>query len=273
MQDGRMLDWVAADGTWQLWNYDPANTANVFQESGISGVLELIRNEHNLVRMPDGMMLGWVVAGDIVTWYLWNYDPANTTNVFNLHKYGIWSDKSAVWSDIKTGNTLIPIVEDGRALWLADNNKWHLVEYKPQNPDIFTKYSATFGQLMNIEPGCTLIPLGNNNILVFAANSDTWWWFTYDRAASGNDILVKQTGAPEQGEVSQAGASFLADMYPSPAHDGYAACSIFSRWENILLYNSFRDQKEWLSDLVRYSVIAELKSQADIAPVNGSLRD
>jgi hypothetical protein len=284
MQDGRVLDWVAADGTWRLWNYVP-DSAIILQEvkisgqeSQVSGTWGDIRSGHTLVRMPDGRVLDyWVVSKGVCAWRLWNYTltiSTDTTTIFSGQPYksGVISD-----SDITAGDTLT-LMADGRVLWLTANGSWRLWSYDPQSALIFSKSPSNSGRVEGIAAGDTLIPVGEDKILVFVQGDRTWRWLDYDHTATNNDILKPATKdgqeqALEQGEISQTGHSLLVNTYPSPPHDGYASCSILSRWENILLYNSFRDQNEQFSDSMRYGAIAEVKSAADITPLNGSLRD
>ena len=72
MQDGRVLDWVPADGTWRLWNYNPNNTDDIFPGKAVAqGQWSSIRQGHALIPMQDGRVLDWAFPNGF--WRLWNY--------------------------------------------------------------------------------------------------------------------------------------------------------------------------------------------------------
>jgi hypothetical protein len=103
MHDGRVLDWIAADGPWRLWNYDPNNTANIFPGSPVAqGRWATIQAGHTLIPMHDGRVLDWVAADG--SWRLWSYDPNNTANIFPGSPVA-----QGRWASIQAGHTLIPM--------------------------------------------------------------------------------------------------------------------------------------------------------------------
>jgi hypothetical protein len=55
--------------------------------------------------------------------------------------------------------------------------------------------------------------------------------------------------------------------------DGYASCSIFSRWENITSVRAFPDQNIIIDSYDEYIDIAGLDVPAELAVINGSLQD
>jgi hypothetical protein len=60
MRDGNVLDWVAGDGSWRLWSYDPSNTADVLPTQVAHGQWGTIGTGHSLIPMRDGNVLDWV---------------------------------------------------------------------------------------------------------------------------------------------------------------------------------------------------------------------
>ena len=77
MQDGKLLDWVPADGSWRLWNYDPTYTLDCLPGNPTNqGQWPSMVTGHSLTPMQDGKLLDWV-PGD-GSWRLWNYDPTNS---------------------------------------------------------------------------------------------------------------------------------------------------------------------------------------------------
>ena len=72
MPDGRVLDWVPADGTWRLWNYDAASVHDVLPGAPVDiGNWFSIQAPQQLIVMHDGNVLDWnVFTGD---WRLWRY--------------------------------------------------------------------------------------------------------------------------------------------------------------------------------------------------------
>jgi hypothetical protein len=74
MHDGRVLDWVPGDGTWRLWNYNAATTADVLPGNPVDiGNWATINAPQQLIAMHDGKVLDWnPQTGD---WRLWRYQP------------------------------------------------------------------------------------------------------------------------------------------------------------------------------------------------------
>jgi hypothetical protein len=72
MPDGRVLDWVPADGTWRLWNYDAASVQDVLPGAPVGiGNWSSIQAPQQLIVMHDGKVLDWKsTTGD---WRLWRY--------------------------------------------------------------------------------------------------------------------------------------------------------------------------------------------------------
>ena len=60
MPDGRVLDWVPADGTWRLWNYDAASVHDVLPGAPVDiGNWFSIQAPQQLIVMHDGNVLDW----------------------------------------------------------------------------------------------------------------------------------------------------------------------------------------------------------------------
>jgi hypothetical protein len=109
MHDGRVLDWVPADGSWRLWNYDPGSTTDCLPGAPVGqGQWSSIRQGHLLVTMHDGRVLDWVPADG--SWRLWNYDPGSTTDCLPGAPVG-----QGQWSSIRQGHLLVTM-HDGRVL-------------------------------------------------------------------------------------------------------------------------------------------------------------
>jgi hypothetical protein len=125
MADGKVLDWVPADGSWRLWNYDPANTPDCLPGNPVGqGQWGSILNGHVLVSMADGKVLDWVPADG--SWRLWNYDPANTPDCFPGDPVG-----QGQWSSIRDGHVL-EAMTDGKVLdWVPADGSWRLWNYDP----------------------------------------------------------------------------------------------------------------------------------------------
>jgi hypothetical protein len=72
MTDGRVLDWVPADGTWRLWNYDATSVHDVLPGAPVDiGNWFSIQAPQQLIVMHDGNVLDWnALTGD---WRLWRY--------------------------------------------------------------------------------------------------------------------------------------------------------------------------------------------------------
>jgi hypothetical protein len=71
MADGRVLDFVAADGSWRLWNYNatqkdilPGNPVQQGKWASIGG------GQHALIPMAGGKVLDFVAEDG--SWRLWN---------------------------------------------------------------------------------------------------------------------------------------------------------------------------------------------------------
>jgi len=74
MRDGRVLDWVAADGSWRLWNYDPGSTEDILPDPMVAREQwATISRGQTLIPMGDGRVLDWVPNDG--TWKLWEYTP------------------------------------------------------------------------------------------------------------------------------------------------------------------------------------------------------
>jgi hypothetical protein len=124
MADKHVLDWVPADGTWRLWNYDAASVHDVLPGAPIaSGVWSTIVPGHDLIRMPDGRVLDWVPADG--TWRLWNYDATSVHDVLPGAPVAIGN-----WFSIQAPQQLI-VMHEGNVLdWNPLTGGWRLWRYK-----------------------------------------------------------------------------------------------------------------------------------------------
>ena len=125
MRDGRVLDWVAADGSWRLWNYDPRHTGDVLPDPAVAqGQWRTIRSGHTLIPMRDGRVLDWVAADG--SWRLWNYDPGSTEDILPDPMVA-----RGQWVTISSGQTLIPMGDGHMLDWVPNDGTWKLWEYTP----------------------------------------------------------------------------------------------------------------------------------------------
>ena len=130
MIDGKVIDWVPDNGTWRLWNYDPANTQDCLPAPAVStGRWTSLDDDHTLVPMHDGRVLDWNGDG---RWRLWNYDPANKQDCLPANAVAVGQ-----WISIDDDHTLVPM-HDGRVLDWTGDGTWRLWNYDPQGRSMVT---------------------------------------------------------------------------------------------------------------------------------------
>jgi hypothetical protein len=193
MHDGKVLDWVPADGSWRLWNYDPSNKADILGGAPVAqGTWKSIREGHTLVPMHDGKVLDWVPANG--SWRLWNYDPSNKADV--LHGDPV---SQGTWKSIFSLHTLIPMI-DGNVLDVFEGGQatWRLWKYDPKNvSDILPGPPLAQGTWSSIGLGHTLLAMHDGKVLDWVRGDGTWRLWKYDPTSKsdvlpGNPIAVGQ---------------------------------------------------------------------------------
>lgn len=127
MPDGRVLDWVPADGSWRLWDYD-ASCLDVLRDDPVAeGRWSSICAGHTLEVMRDGRVLDCDHALD--TWRLWNYDPDRRDDVFPGEAVA-----EGQWRASRAGRAMTTM-PDGRVLdWHPVDGTWQLREYSVELP-------------------------------------------------------------------------------------------------------------------------------------------
>jgi hypothetical protein len=187
MPDGHVLDWVPLDGTWRLWNYDPASTADVLPGQPVaSGKWTSIVTGHVLIPMPDGHVLDWVPVDG--TWRLWNYDPASTADVLPGNPVA-----SGKWTSIVAGHLLIPMPDGHHVLdWVPADGTWRLWNYDATSTaDVLPGNPVASGKWTSIVTGHTLIVMHDGRVLDWVPADGTWRLWNYD-GASITDVLPGQ---------------------------------------------------------------------------------
>jgi len=170
MSDGRVLDWVPANGTWRLWNYDPTSTKDIFPGNPVAqGKWSSITSGHDLVVMKDGRVLDWQSSG---SWRLWNYDPASTKDVLPGNPV-----PQGKWSSISAGHTLIRM-RDGRVLdWVPGSGSWRLWDYDPASTkDILPGSAVAQGRWSSIGASHRLVLMSDGHVLDWASNGSWRLW-------------------------------------------------------------------------------------------------
>jgi hypothetical protein len=251
MPDGKVLDWVADNGTWRLWNYDPTQPDILPEPQIAGGTWETIRSGHTLIPMPDGKVLDWVAADG--TWRLWQYDHTDKDDIFPGEP--IWQGQ---WPDIQTGHRLIPLqVQEHTVLdWVAADGTWRLWRYDSANPEIFSRVPVATGQWETFQSVHTLIPMPHGYVLDWDGGDGVWRLWQYTDPS--NARILSYTD--------------INWTHEWPLH-GYASASIFSGWKNLDYLRTFNDGNISIPKYKPHKDIAEPKVPAELAVINGSLED
>jgi hypothetical protein len=174
MHDGKVLDWKPDDGTWRLWNYDPA-AAKVLTGPVSHGQWASIRDGHTLIAMHDGKVLDWVSGtGD---WRLWNYVPGNHEDCLpgNPVSHGNWSS-------VRDGHVLVPM-KDGKVIdWVPDDGTWRLWNYVPTNlQDCLPINAVSTGRWSSLDDDHTLVAMKDGRVIDWVSDG-SWRLWNYDPA-------------------------------------------------------------------------------------------
>jgi hypothetical protein len=187
----RVLDW-SLDGSWRLWDYDPAAADILPGSPAHSGTWSSIHDGHVLVSMPtnafdDAMyVLDWVPATG--AWRLWNYDRNAPDILPTLARQG-------KWNTIKAGHVLLPITSfpDTSLFvnhvldWVPATGNWRLWNYSPGSSDILPGNPVQQGKWKTISSGHVLLPMGDEKVLDWVPATGSWRLWNYDPNAA--DIL------------------------------------------------------------------------------------
>ena len=174
MPDGHVLDWVPGNGTWRLWNYNAASTADVLPGNPVaSGTWKTIVTGHKLIPMPDGHVLDWV-PGD-GTWRLWNYNAASVQDVLPGNPVA-----SGTWKSIVTGHELV-VMHDGRVLdWVPGDGTWRLWNYSAASvQDVLPGTPVDIGNWASINAPQQLIAMHDGKVLDWNPRTGDWRLWTY----------------------------------------------------------------------------------------------
>jgi hypothetical protein len=124
MPDGRFLG-VQEDGTWWLWDYDPANPDALTSPPHRTGSWETVNSSFVILPMPDGRVLTWRPSDG--AWWLWDYEPHGDVLAGSV--------LSGTWTTVRDGHDLIPLA-DGT---LLDRDRaactWRVWRYDNGDPD------------------------------------------------------------------------------------------------------------------------------------------
>ena len=175
MPDGNVLDWVPADGTWRLWNYDATSVHDVLPGNPLaSGDWHTIRSGHQLVLMADGHVVDWV-PGPVGSWRLWNYDATSVHDVLPGAPIA-----SGAWSTIVSGHDLIPM-PDGRVLdWVPADGTWRLWNYDAASVhDVLPGAPVDIGNWFSIQAPQQLIVMHDGNVLDWNELTGDWRLWRY----------------------------------------------------------------------------------------------
>jgi hypothetical protein len=136
MRDGRVLDYYTTDGTWRLWNYDPASTGDIFPgapnntgkwpDFTVSGGTANPWDDLFVV-MNDGAVLDWIPMSGY--WRLVDYVDA--TDQKTGRQFGTFPPPvtNGHWASIGSGHWLVTM-SDGNVLdWVWSDGSWRLWKY------------------------------------------------------------------------------------------------------------------------------------------------
>jgi hypothetical protein len=182
MIDRRVLDWEGDDGSWRLWNYDPASAGDILPGNPVAqGQWNSINGGHTLIPMIDGRVLDWVELDG--SWRLWNYDASATADVLPGDPVA-----QGQWDSIRLFHKLIPM-HDGRVLdRYTEDGSWRLWNYDPASTgDILPGEPVAQGQWSTIGGGDELIPMDDGRVIDLQADG-SWRLWNYD-PASTSDIF------------------------------------------------------------------------------------
>ncbi len=179
MGDGKVLGWTATDGKWELWNYDPATSANVLPAKLASGTWTSVRSGHQLIPMADGRVLDWVETSG--SWRLLKYDPTKASDVLDSSHPVV----SGNWPNIVTGHQLIPMA-DGKVLdWVVATGDWRLWNYDPANTANILPTLSASGNWPVIRNGHRLLAMPDGRVLDWMPVTGDWWLWNYDPRNAG----------------------------------------------------------------------------------------